>query len=137
MTQFSDFGVAGSQSATTRAAQTLIASPVPPLGNVRYVDAPAAIAANSLIRADGALAASTDAAVGVVRDEVTAAEIAAGVTAGVTPKIAYYTSGHFVFEALVVAPSITTAAIAQTACDLTAANTTRTLKITSNKYAGV
>lgn len=119
-------------SVTVKGEQTLLASGTPAYGNFRRVAVTAPVARNSLIRADGALAAAGETAVGIVRDGITAAQIA---TSEAPVYVQVATSGHFIFQALVVAASITTPELAQTAVDAGYAPGVAQIKITSNPAA--
>lgn len=131
-TTFKNYGVPAGFSSDSRLANpALLAAQTPPYGGFKKVSVTAAIAQHSLIKADGTLATDIEAAVGVTRDEITAQMIT---DAGGSVDCLYATSGNFLFEALNVDASITTAEEAQGVVDAGGGDN---IIISSNKYAGV
>lgn len=129
MTKFQDYGIPGHTRVSTVADVTLLFAETPVYGARKSVVVTAALPINSLIKADGTLAAAGEDAVGVTSVEITQDIIdnADGAISTV-----YVTSGNFVYEALNLDSSLSSLALAQA----TVANLENIL-INSHRYAAV
>ena len=139
-TNFSNYGIPGFESASRIANQALTFALVPNLGGQKRVVVTTPLAKHSLIAADGALAVYTpgspdtfDTAAGVTTSEITQEMVDNATANSETLYVMVYTSGNFLYEALVKHASVNTLAKAQAIVGAAGDN----MLVNSNKFAGV